>query len=307
MPEEARKRLKSKNGKRPSERGRRKGLPPKSLLDDEMQAYSQADLTRLFRLPARLLGALARAHYITAPAPHGKTNYTFQDLLILRTASALKAAKISTPQITAALGNLRASLPPGAMLTTLALAASGKDLLVQEGTTAWEAGSRQYALPLKDATRASVTVLGSSTAPNSSHQEAETLYARGHALEESDLAAARAAYAAALKLRRDHLEARINLGRLLHLAGELREAEKVYRAARHSSALLSFNLAILLEDLHREKEAIKAYREALALDPSLHDAHFNLSLLHERANEPRDALRHLLAYKRQIFRQGQRD
>jgi tetratricopeptide (TPR) repeat protein len=103
------------------------------------------------------------------------------------------------------------------------------------------------------------------------------------------------------------LDARINLGRLLHLAGDLEEAERVYRAVKISSAMLSFNLGILLEDLQRESEAVKAYREALALDPGLHDAHFNLSLLHERANQPRDALRHLLAYKRQIYRQGDRD
>jgi hypothetical protein len=50
--------------------------------------------------------------------------------------------------------------------------------------------------------------------------------------------------------------------------------------------------------LKREEEAIVAYRDALALDPSLHDAHFNLSRLHERAERPR-ALRHLLAYRRQ--------
>lgn len=307
MRKEARKRRTSKNASRPSERGHRKGSPPRNPSADEMQAYSQADLTRLFRLPARLVGALARARYITAPAARGKTNYTFHDLLILRAASALKAAKISTPQITAALGNLRATLPPGAMLTTLALAASGKDLVVHEGATAWEATSRQYALPLKESARASVTVLASSPPPSSSHLEADTLYAQGHALEDTDAVAARAAYRAALRLRRDHLDARINLGRLLHLGGELEEAERVYRAVKISSAMLSFNLGILLEDLQRESEAVKAYREALALDPGLHDAHFNLSLLHERANQPRDALRHLLAYKRQIYRQGDRE
>src|SRR3954462_10635431 len=80
-------------------------------------------------------------------------------------------------------------------------------------------------------------------------QEAATHFERALALEESDLNAARDAYMAALAAHSDHLEARINLGRLLHLQGNLREAEKIYRAARHSSAMLSFNLAILLEDL----------------------------------------------------------
>jgi tetratricopeptide (TPR) repeat protein len=268
-----------------------------------MQAYSPADLKRLFQLPASVVEALARARYITPTAPQGRTHYTFHDLLILRTASALKAAKISTPQITAALGNIRATLPPGSVLTALALASSGKDLAVRDGTGVWEATSRQYTLPLSASTSTRVTTIAPSPRPER-EIVADTHYARGHALEESDVAAARAAYLEALDVHRDHVEARINLGRLLHLDGDLHEAEKVYRAVKTSSALLSFNLAILLEDLNREDEAMAAYREALAQDPGLHDAHFNLSRLHERARQPREALRHLLAYRRHVSSSG---
>ena len=130
-------------------------------------------------------------------------------------------------------------------------------------------------------------------------------FQRGNLLEDSDVDAARAAYLAALSVQEDHLEARINLGRLLHLDGKLKEAEQMYRQARTSSAILSFNLATLLEDLGREEEAVTAYRDALAQDPLLCDAHFNLSRLHEKANRPREALRHLLAYKRHIARYGE--
>jgi tetratricopeptide (TPR) repeat protein len=101
------------------------------------------------------------------------------------------------------------------------------------------------------------------------------------------------------------LEARINLGRLLHLDGQLEEAEKLYRQAKSSSALLSFNLAILLEDLHREEEAIAMYYDALARDPLLYDAHFNLARLHEMASRPREAFKHLLAYRRHVARYGE--
>ena len=75
--------------------------------------------------------------------------------------------------------------------------------------------------------------------------------------------------------------------------------------AKSSSALLSFNLAILLEDLDREEEAIFVYRDVLAQDPLMHDAHFNVSRLHEEANHPRDALRHLLAYRRHVSKYGE--
>jgi tetratricopeptide (TPR) repeat protein len=68
--------------------------------------------------------------------------------------------------------------------------------------------------------------------------------------------------------------------------------------------MLVFNLAVLLEDLDRERDAIVAYREALALDPQLADAHFNLARLYERARDPKSSLRHLLAYRRMMDRQG---
>jgi tetratricopeptide (TPR) repeat protein len=84
----------------------------------------------------------------------------------------------------------------------------------------------------------------------------------------------------------------------LHLDGRLEEAEKIYRSSRSGEAILSFNLAVLLEDFEREDEAMTEYRHALALDPGFADAHFNLARLHERAGHPKDALRHLLAYRR---------
>lgn len=268
-----------------------------------MQEYSLADLKRLFGLPPALVKKLSQSGFISPPASRGKNRYTFQELLVLRVAGALKAANISTPKIAAALEQIRAALPTG-RLPAIALAASGKDVAVREGLREWEA-SGQYALPLvARAVEGHIAELRRATELPATMQAHEH-YERGHLLEDTDVVAARAAYLAALSAQEDHLEARINLGRLLHMDGQLEEAERMYRQAKSSSALLSFNLAILLEDLQREEEAVAAYREALAQDPLLHDAHFNLSRLHEKANRPREALRHLLAYKRHIGRYGE--
>ena len=268
-----------------------------------MQEYSLADLKRLFGLPPALIRKLSEAGFITRPASRGKCRYSFQDLLVLRVAGALKAAKISAPKIAAALEQIRATLP-STRLPAIALAASGRDFAVREGAYEREA-SGQYALPLTPRpVAASVAALRRPRdipAAALAHEH----FRRGHLLEDTDVVAARAAYLAALSLQEDHLEARINLGRLLHLDGQLEAAEKLYRQAKTSSALLSFNLAILLEDLEREEEAVAAYRDALAQDPLLHDAHFNLARLHEKANRPREALRHLLAYRRHIARYGE--
>jgi tetratricopeptide (TPR) repeat protein len=243
---------------------------------------------------------LVRAGHLHPAQSNNTVSYSFQDLLVLRTASALRAAKIPSAKIVDAVGKIREALPPGSSLNVLSLAPKGHDVVVRKGSRLWESTTGQYALPLTvDARTASVTTLKRREAADRRRREAVQHFENALALEDSDIDAARAAYLAALDAHSGHLEARINLGRLLHLNGELELAEKIYREAKHASALLSFNLAILLEDLKREEEAIVAYRDALALDPSLHDAHFNLSRLHERADRPREALRHLLAYRRQ--------
>jgi tetratricopeptide (TPR) repeat protein len=123
-------------------------------------------------------------------------------------------------------------------------------------------------------------------------------YLRGIAIEDADARAAREAYEACLAGDWSHIEARINLGRLLHLEGNLRDAEKVYLATEEPSAILYFNLGVLLEDLERELDAVAAYRRALVHDPGMGDAHFNLSALHDRLGETQAAFRHLLAYRR---------
>jgi tetratricopeptide (TPR) repeat protein len=269
-----------------------------------MQEYSLAEIARLFGLPPTLIRKLGQVGCITHGASRGKSSYTFQDLSILRVAGALRTAKISSPKIVAAMKQIQAVLPPGRELSAIAVAASGKAIAVHEGSRERE-GSGQYALPLGINEKAGQVAHLGRPEEGSTASLAEDQYQRGHMLEDTDVVAARAAYLAALSIRDDHLEARINLGRLLHLDGRHNEAEQLYREAKSSSALLSFNLAVLLEDLDRQEEAIAMYQDALARDPLLHDAHFNLSRLYELAHRPRDALRHLLAYRRHVARYGE--
>jgi tetratricopeptide (TPR) repeat protein len=132
----------------------------------------------------------------------------------------------------------------------------------------------------------------------STEDSAHELYLRALELEAADREAARAAYESCLAGDCTHLEARINLGRLLHLEGLHGDAEKIYRGTQEFDAILYFNLAILMEDIRRDAEAMKLYREAIIHDPGMVDAHFNLSLLLERAGDDQSAYRHILAYHR---------
>jgi tetratricopeptide (TPR) repeat protein len=123
-------------------------------------------------------------------------------------------------------------------------------------------------------------------------------YLRALDLEAADRMAARSAYEACLAGDCTHLEARINLGRLLHLEGHNRDAERIYRETQEADATLCFNLGILMEDMGRQAEALEWYRQAVIHDPGMADAHFNLSMLLDRRGEAQSAFRHLLAYHR---------
>jgi tetratricopeptide (TPR) repeat protein len=276
-----------------------------------MHAYDGKDLERLVGLPPSAVRALARAGNIHPVRRKGRLHYSFQDLVVLRTASALRAANISSRRINRTLQELRSALPQGS-LNQLSLTALGNRIAIREGGTLRESGSGQYALALEiveDKGRLHVIKRREHAAPTHPTAPppggaADELYDRALALEDSASTEARSAYEACLEADPNHVEARINLGRLLHELGHLAEAESIYRGAAHREPVLAFNFAVLLEDMGREADAIKAYREALAMDPQFADAHFNIARLYERAMDPKASLRHLLADRRMMQRQG---
>lgn len=298
-----------------------------------MHAFDTKELKRLFGIPASQIRALIRAGHINPVKKAGRFSYSFQDLIVLRTAGSLRAAKIPAHRINRTLREIRASLPSALPLSGLSIVAVGDRIHVREGRALRESESGQYALALevietggdlKVIDRRAQLERGGKETPHRARgrqrpaagtsrrrpppaaldpaaldpEAALEHFQRALELEDTDAQEAQAAYEAALASDPRHLEARLNLGRLLHLEGRLEEAESVYRASDSKEALLAYNLAVLLEDLGRDADAIASYREALALDPRLADAHYNLALLYERGGRPRDALKHLLAYRR---------
>lgn len=264
-----------------------------------MHAYDTKDRKRPFGLTAATLRFLEGAGYIGASSGR-ETDYTFQELILLRTVSALHSSGVPTRTINRTLRQLRPWLDASSPMSRLSLAAAAAGIHVRDGRSLWEPASGQYALALEMIGFEAdvVPIVSHGNSMKKKHNTAHRHYLRGTELEEADIKAARAAYEACLAGDCSHLEARINLGRLLHLEGRLREAEEIYSGQEEPSAVLFFNLGVLLEDLKRELDAIEAYRKAIVHDPGMADAHFNLSLLHERLGEAQASFRHLLAYRR---------
>jgi tetratricopeptide (TPR) repeat protein len=119
-------------------------------------------------------------------------------------------------------------------------------------------------------------------------------------LEKLDPETAMDSYRQVLRWQPQHLDAHLNLGRLLHEKGELRLAEGHYRAALAvdpESAICFYNLGVVLEDQSRQSEALEAYQKSISLDPHLRDAHYNLARLYDRRGQSESALRHLTTYR----------
>src|SRR5258708_5011781 len=137
----------SRSARHPTERPPQK--PRANPPDDEMHAYDTKDLEKLFGLPASAVRALARSGNIHPVRRAGRLHYSFQDLLVLRTASALRAANISSQRINRTLQKLRSALPAGSALNRLSPTALGNRIAIREGQTLHQPETDQYPLALE--------------------------------------------------------------------------------------------------------------------------------------------------------------
>jgi tetratricopeptide (TPR) repeat protein len=272
-----------------------------------MKGYTSRDVAKVLGLTVAQVRGFARDGFLTpGHGPRGELAFSFQDLVILRTAKGLVAARIPPRRIRRALRRLRAQLPRGRSLAELRIAAEGDRIVVSDGDATWspESGQIQLGFAVSElATRAAPMARRAAKAARRAEQDlsAEDWYELGLELEVAAPADARDAYRRALELDAHHADAHVNLGRLLHAQGLATEAQRHYRAALNENpehATAAYNLGIAFEDLGRSADAIDAYRKALAADPGLADAHFNLARLYETAGKRAAALRHLSSYRR---------
>jgi len=265
-----------------------------------MQPYGVRDVEKLLHLPRSTVRALVAAGFV-APArgPRNAWRFSFQDLIVLRTAQALAAANVPRRRIVRALRQLRGRLPETMPLSGLSIGALADEVVVREGSRRWHAESGQYLLAFEgDPAAGSLRVIEPALAPQPHSDE---VHAQAVACENEDTEAALRAYEHAVAADPSRLDAQINLGRLLHETGRHARAERIYSgaiAAGARDALLFYNLGVLLDDMERKPEAVQAYEAALQVDPQFADCHYNLALLCEELDQPKQAIRHMSQYRR---------
>ena len=272
--------------------------------------YTIRSIQEMLGLSRGVIAGMIAAGFVSpGRGPRNEYRFTFQDVVLLRTAGELQAARIAPRRIMQALRRLRDKLPAELPFAGLRISAVGNDVTVKEGGSQWQAESGQLVMDFQFApARGTVTFLQRPATVSAAAQKVaaandaiDAAFALGEALESTDRRAAEAAYRRVLALDPGHADAYLNLGALLCEAKRCKEAVALYDEAlrrRPGEALLHFNRAVALEDQGRPMEALAAYNASLLLQPDLADAHYNAARLHEQLGDAKNAVRHFSAYRR---------
>ena len=192
--------------------------------------YGVREVERLLRMPRSTITGLVKAGFVTPTrGPRNAWRFSFQDLIVLRTARALTAAKVPAQRIMKSLKALRRRLPESMPLSGLSIDAIGERVVVKEGPARWQADSGQYLLVF-----------------------------------EGDPA-----------------------------AGDLKVIEH-----KSDDPITLYERGVELQQAGRKLEALEAYKAALLEDPRMADCCYNLALLCEELNKPREAIRYMAQYRR---------
>ena len=263
--------------------------------------YTLKRVRELLGLSPTVVRALVCKGFVTPQRGRRKElRFTFQDLLLLKTADGLRRADVPTRRIVASLTSLRAELPKGVPLTGLRIMSTGGGVAVREAAGVREATTGQLLLDFEVQVDSGAVVLVADRA-NVGTRLNEDWFRLGEAAEESNPGRAEEAYRKALAEDPERVEVLVNLGALLCDQERCPEAVAMFDyavAGGTRSALLHYNHAIVLEDVGELRRAEEAYRAALEIDPAMTDAHYNLGLLLEKRGDGQGALRHFSAYRR---------
>src|SRR6266478_3907389 len=126
-----------------------------------MHQYGVRDVEKLLRLPRSTIRALIAAGFVSpARGPRSAWLFSFQDLIVLRTAQTLADAKVPQRRITRSVRELRRQLPEAMPLSGLSISAVGDHVVVREGGNRWQVESGQYLLAFEsDAPNGALSVI----------------------------------------------------------------------------------------------------------------------------------------------------
>ena len=267
-----------------------------------MGDYSTREVSELIGLKPHQV-----RHYVRRDLLHpgrgdrGEFRFSFQDVVLLRTAKGLLDANITPRRAYKVLVQLKSQMSEVRSLSSLRISTDGDAVVVQDENQSWDAESGQgqlsFALP-PPKKRDVATIVGSqlAVAHEANAMTSDEWYNLGLDLEEVDLDKAPDAYRRALELDPNNADAHVNMGRLYQLKGNLRYARRHYQLALKSvpnHQLANYNMGTIYDELDELEKAAGFYENA----PSVPDAHYNLSRISELKGDEVSALRHMRQYR----------
>jgi len=267
-----------------------------------MKFFTTGEVAKILNVSGDRVRRFVRAGFLAPSRQKRQLQFTFQDLLILKSAKALLDSRVAPKKISRMLAALRRRLPENEHLSKIKIYADGRRVVVWDGKTRWQPDSGQFVFNFDAASvLRKLKSVTPARARRNVERRAEEWFELAVETEATSVADAMRAYRRALELDPTMADAHLNLGKLCHELKQWEEAEAHYRAAAEhatSDATAYFNLGVLMEDLKRFSEAVRHYSEAIKRDPSFADAHYNLGLLFESLGQKPQAIAHLRAARK---------
>ncbi len=266
-----------------------------------MSGYSTKQAAELIGLnPDQVRHYVRRKLVQPGRGERGEYRFSFQDVVLLKTAKGLLDASVSTRRAYRALTKLKKEMAEVDSLSSVRIYADGSSVVVRDDNHVWEVETGQAKLDfgpeeLADnvAQIAERHVRAAATADD---LDTDEWYNLGLDLEEVEPDKAPDAYKQAIRLDPKNADAHVNLGRLYQLKGDLKHAKRHYElalTARPGHQLAYYNLGTVFDELDETGKAADFYERA----PGIPDAHYNLARICELNGDEVSALRHMRQYR----------
>lgn len=269
--------------------------------------YTVAQVAKILdQSPEQVRGFVRQGLVEALRGPRNEYRFTFQDLLLLRTACGLREKKVPLRKVRGALQALREQLPEGRPVSAVQVLAEGHEVIVQDAQARWVPTSGQMLFDfdvaaLQEKVRALVPPAPTEAPPDADRDlDAAGWLKVARELEVENPERARDALRRALERAPEHPEARLALAQLLHDEGcseqGLAHAALVLKLdAKCGQAHLL--VGTIQEDLHVLPEAEAAYRRALKLLPRDKQVQLSLGRLLQRLGRTEQANELLNAFR----------
>lgn len=229
--------------------------------------------------------------------------FSFQDVVLLRTAKGLGDAEVSVRKTIGLLRKLKHELREIQSLSSVRIFADGNNVVVRDDEAVWNVESGQGHLDFTVGELiGDIASLGKQKpfkGPDLYDLNSDDWYNLALDLEEMDPHKAPEAYARSIALNPRNADAHVNLGRLFQLKSDLKRAKRHYQLALSavpSHQLASYNMGTVFDELDEIETAVKYYCRAVGVP----DAHYNLARIYELSGDEISSRRHLKKYRRML-------